>query len=341
VIGDNNFMESYKKGNRNQFLNFLKGVGCIGVVFIHITFPGLAGQIISKISAFAVPVFLMIAGYYSFGCSEATIKRRMIKILKIFIYGYICFLVYTVAIQIKGGALGEWIKAHYTIKSLIKYVVFCTIDFAIPLWYLIAMLETYILWYFVVKYKKEHIFINLMPLIFLFRIVLTTICETNDFAWFWKINFVTCALSLFLFGYYVHGNEKKIIEKTSNVSLINVSIIGCIISLIPIIFNTAINFSCIGTLFYSTSLFVIAIKNSNVNIYQPIAYLGDKLSLNVYIFHVLIGGVISVIFKHILKINIESALYLWTRPIITVILTIMFSGFLNYGKVKMLKNITE
>jgi hypothetical protein len=116
-----------------------------------------------------------------------------------------------------------------------------------------------------------------------------------------------------------------------------VSIIGCIISLIPIIFNTAINFSCIGTLFYSTSLFVIAIKNSNVNIYQPIAYLGDKLSLNVYIFHVLIGGVISVIFKHILKINIEGALYLWTRPIITVILTIMFSGFLNYGKVKMLK----
>ena len=54
--------------DRNQCLNFLKGLGSTGVVFIHITFPGLTGEIISKMAQFAVPVFFMITGYYALGC---------------------------------------------------------------------------------------------------------------------------------------------------------------------------------------------------------------------------------------------------------------------------------
>ena len=42
---------------RNYFLNFLKGIGCIGVVFIHIRFQGEFGRAIHKLAQFAVPVF--------------------------------------------------------------------------------------------------------------------------------------------------------------------------------------------------------------------------------------------------------------------------------------------
>jgi hypothetical protein len=325
------------EGQRNQFLDFLKGIGCIGVVFIHVKFPGQAGQIISIIAGFAVPIFYMIAGYYSFGCSESAIKKRIKKILKIFICGYLYFFAWNGLIQLMNGTLSEWIKTNYSIKALFKAIVFCTIDFAVPLWYLIAMIETYILWYFVVKYKKQYIFANLMPLICWFYIVLTSICETNDFDWFWKMNFVSRALSWFLVGYCVHENEKKIINKSRNFLVVIVAIIGCIIALIPTIFNTAINFTCVGIYFLSTSLFVIAIKNADAMIYNPIVYLGDKLSLNIYIFHVLISEVSHVGFKYILKIDTGSKLFLWTRPIITVVLTIMFSSLLYYGRLKILK----
>ena len=56
-----------EKENRNLKLNLLKGFACIGVVFIHVTFPGKAGSIISAISGYAVPIFYMIAGYYIYG----------------------------------------------------------------------------------------------------------------------------------------------------------------------------------------------------------------------------------------------------------------------------------
>lgn len=68
--------ENIVKNNRNQLLNFLKGISCIGVVFIHIKFLEMIGKVVSKLSCFEVPVFFMIAGYYAFGCSENTIRKN-------------------------------------------------------------------------------------------------------------------------------------------------------------------------------------------------------------------------------------------------------------------------
>lgn len=76
-------MEASKRNNK---LNLLKGFACIGVVFIHIQFPGKIGKLISMVSAYAVPVFFLIAGYYAFGKGTDTLKRRLLKIIKIFVF---------------------------------------------------------------------------------------------------------------------------------------------------------------------------------------------------------------------------------------------------------------
>lgn len=51
----------------NTTLNIIKGFACIGVVFIHITFPGIVGDSVLYVSAYAVPAFFLIAGYYASG----------------------------------------------------------------------------------------------------------------------------------------------------------------------------------------------------------------------------------------------------------------------------------
>jgi peptidoglycan/LPS O-acetylase OafA/YrhL len=245
-----------------------------------------------------------------YDCNETDIKRRWLKILKIFAYGYLSFVIYYILLQIaSGGSVLEWIMANYNAKTIIKYIVFCTIDFAIPLWYLIAMIETYMFWYFVVKYGKEHSIVKLLPALFLFRIVLTMVCETNDFAWFWKINFVSCALTWFTLGYYLHGMGSDMVKNVSGRYLTIIAILGCTVMLIPIVFNTQVKFSCIGVVLYSVSLFALALKNYDKSICGLIDFIGDKLSLNVYIFHVIISGVITLVFKHILKINTGGCFY--------------------------------
>ena len=50
----------------NYCMDFLKGLACIFVVFIHVKFPGDFGQAVQAIARFAVPFFFMVSGYYYF-----------------------------------------------------------------------------------------------------------------------------------------------------------------------------------------------------------------------------------------------------------------------------------
>ena len=75
----------------NVKLNLLKGLGCMAIVIAHFTsymWPEPIGPIIPKAAGFGVPIFLMISGYYAFGKDSDVIKRRLIKIIKIFLFAY-------------------------------------------------------------------------------------------------------------------------------------------------------------------------------------------------------------------------------------------------------------
>ena len=70
-----------EQAGRNARLNLLKGFACIGVVFIHVTFPGVFGQIIKDAAGFAVPVFFLTSGFYSyFDDNEKAIRKYKIRI---------------------------------------------------------------------------------------------------------------------------------------------------------------------------------------------------------------------------------------------------------------------
>lgn len=92
-------------------------------------------------------------------------------------------------------------------------IVFCTIGFASLLWYLIAQIETYIFWYFVVKLHKEGLIIKTLPMLFVRQIVTNIFCETKGFNWVWGINFVTRALPWLALGYYIHSFSQEKIKK--------------------------------------------------------------------------------------------------------------------------------
>ena len=305
---------------RNHAFDVLKGIACIGVVFIHVKFLGLTGDIVSKISQFAVPIFFMIAGYYAFNSDIFVIKRRLIKIIKILLYSLLLYSSFYFITHIIKCNFEEWILNLFTLKNLLKSIVFCTIGFAIPLWYLIAMAETYILWYFVVKNKNEINLVKLLPLIFFIRFFLTSYVESKGLPWCLKINFITCSLTWFLLGYYVKLKE-NIIYNIKNKMLFITLISGVIIALIPILFNTNINFSNIGLFFYSLSLFLFAIKYKNIQINNIITYIGNKLSLNIYILHSLIAVLLH--YANVLQFHINNSFVLHIKPIIVLIITIL------------------
>lgn len=316
-------------GTINNKLNFLKCFACIGVVFIHITFPGRFGEIVRLGADYAVPVFFMIAGYYAWGKDTAVIKRRLIKMLKILAYAYILHFIPQITAAVTSHEFGmAWLGRYFNWKTPIKFIFFCTVDFSSPLWYLIAMSETYIAWYYLIKKHKEQFALKLLPLLFVLQILLTSFCETLQLEWFLKINFVTKAMPWFLLGYYLHTDKADKLRKLDSWKLILLAVIGCAIAVTPAVVSLPVNFGVVGYIPYAFGLFTLTLKEPNVSVCKAAEFIGEKLSLNIYIFHTLIYKVLVLIRRGIFGINTESDLWAWSCPILVLVCTIFVSWLL-------------
>ena len=309
-----------RQTDRNNCLNILKCAACFGVVFIHITFPGILGDIVKYVSIFAVPLFFMIAGYYSFGCTYDKIKKRFIKIIKILIFAIIWWFLYNFASHIYSGTLIEWLASFFTWKTLVKFFAFCTISWAIPLWYLIAMAETYFVWIYIVKHEAEDKATKFTYLLFIFGTVLTVIVESLGLNWSYKINFLCRAMPWFMFGYLVNDRYESKFENVKSSMLFLLAVIGWIITLSAVILKTAVNYYYVGVLLTAPSLFLIGVKNSNIKISKPVEYISEKLSLYIYIFHVLVSSALGFVIR-IIGID-RNGVYAFFHPILTLITSI-------------------
>ena len=57
---------SENRGFRNYSLDALKLVASFFVVFIHVSFGGVFGEVIKALAGFAVPIFFLTSGYFSY-----------------------------------------------------------------------------------------------------------------------------------------------------------------------------------------------------------------------------------------------------------------------------------
>ena len=313
---------------QNAKLNFLKGCACIGVVFIHISFPGLFGEIINYASTFAVPTFYMVAGYYAYGKDTATIKRRLSKIGKILLWGYLLFFAYCSLAQIMNHTFLIWLSKNFNWFTPLKYTIFCTIDFAVPLWYLIAMLELYIFWYFIVKRQKEPLVLKFTPWLFALLFLSVFYCEEKHLAWFWKMNFLTQALPWFLLGYFLHtdraGNFRSITGWQAGVC----AVAGCVITVLPTMSRLPYSMAIIGQILYAFGLFILALKNPADGICGGLEYIGRNLSLLIYLLHTPVAGVLGFVCRRILGTDTDAAVWLWFQPLLAQLCTVLASWFL-------------
>ena len=314
------------RSGRNNCLNLLKCIACFGVVFMHVTFPGIFGKVVSGISTCAVPLFFMIAGYYSYGCTTEKIKARFRKIVKILIFAIVVWFPYMFVVNKFNNTLDSWLADVFSWKTPIKFFVFCTIDWARPLWYLIAMAEAYFVWMYIVKDKKETTAIKFTWLLFIISSVLTVFVDSLGLNWSYKINFICKAMPWFMFGYLVNERFESKLYNVKNTNLFIFVIIGWII-ILSVILETPVDFSSLGLLLAAPSLFLIGVKNCSINISKPVEYIAEKLSLFIYIFHSLVSSVISYAARFI---GIDKVgIYSYIHPIITLFATIMVAMILE------------
>ncbi|EFM35180.1 hypothetical protein HMPREF9189_1404 [Streptococcus sp. oral taxon 071 str. 73H25AP] len=285
------------KAMDNTTLHAIKTLACFSVVAIHIWLPGKIGAVYQIIARFAVPMFFLISGFYSYNISKSKIQQRIKKIFRLTListFFYAAIFIYTLW---KENNL-QFPFQTFSFTNIIRFIFFNRISdligsLATPLWYLYAILYIYIYLYFSNKrllFRKQVIAILLL---------LTFIIEfmIND-SIFYR-NFLFMGIPFFGIGNFLAQIKKRII----NCRVINkLLILGMIIYPMLVFFE----YYSLGNsfeLYISSILAVImlmlfAIKKPNAIDIGILNEIGEKYTTFIYITHQFVILIFTVLISN-------------------------------------------
>ena len=334
VIG---LREEYKSYNKKHMtLELIKLFAAYMVVFIHVPFYGVTGKIIDALARFAVPLFFFISGFFSFKISLEKIKERIKQILIITVFSSILYFLFKTAVLLYFGNIStvvSYFKGFLNSESLIDLFVLNVPFSSGHIWYLLALIYVYIIFYFITKFRlNEKLIFSVAFLLLFLHILLGELLGIFGIAIpiHFLRNFALMGFPFFAIGLLTRKHKNKI-QNVSNPILIIAIIIGCIESVFSHLFYGKKELY-IGSLFILFALVVFFLKYSDVK-YPKSFYVLTGCSTYIYIFHILVSDVIYTAYA-MCNIDINSvALLKYMHPIVVCIASTVLALFITQANV--------
>ena len=134
----------------NDKLDLWKCVAIYSVIFIHILLPGQIGVAVNCLARFAVPLFFLSAGVFSWRSPPRVLARRTVRTAGLLLFACLALLSLGCAMARHGGAsMGAYLLGRFTwanAASLVLWQLF-PLPYSWPLWFLAALLMIYLMWW--------------------------------------------------------------------------------------------------------------------------------------------------------------------------------------------------
>ena len=316
---------------RYNGLDVLRFICAVFVFFIHIKFPNSIQKYIEPIIRTAVPLFFMISGFFYQNLVESgNLKRQILKILKYLIYIYLIFFILAfLEKMIISNIFYIDLDNMFTINSMLKFIIFneCPffkIDYVSGhLWYMSAIIYTYIFVNIITRYniKNKYIF-----LLCVFILYLSLFINLFTYRTFLYRNWLMTGVPYFLIGILIWKN-KDFIKKINFNNFIILFIVFLFLSEIEKFLFFKDNFieTYIFTFPFCIIIFIIFFK-LNIKNNSILATFGKKYSFIIYIVH---PWIIHIINEYLLYYKFEFII-----PIIVLLCSIIFAIIFDYIRTK-------
>lgn len=287
----------------NHSINTMRLMAAFGVICIHsfASYTSLYRDIISGVSRFAVPFFMMITGYFlyhqDYYLTLHQFKKQIVRFIKIFFqYNILYFFIMLGLNTLQGNAMG-YLSYIFNIERVLAFLFLNQSYISEPLWYLGAILYAIIIFYFLIKLKITTFFIPLSIILLSGNLVLGTYNKYifgQEQSYIYTRNFLFYALPCLLIGYWIHQHKEGIIKKIKpemSTILLGITFLLLIIEIvIDYLFLTNTNKELyIFTIPFTVFLLFFAIYNPNIGRYA-LSEAGKKYSFYIYILHPLLVG---------------------------------------------------
>ena len=326
---------SMKTEQRNHLMDLVKGIAALCIVLVHFPFPGIFGASLACIGVCGVVFFFLISGYYAFDQDDEAACRKLVKRFKknliITLIAVLVYAAYTVIEQAVLGTMDLWLE-NFTNPWLIPRMIVLG-DFSFihgdPLWFMPALLYSYLILYFLHKRKIGKYAYILLPLLLLLRIGTETYTNSYGADWHLSGNFLVGALPIMLLGHYIAG-KKDNFSKLPLYLTASYTVFAAVLMLIsanvPVF---GLDISQVFKIWCAVEVFLLTLRLSGKKPVPFMGRVGDKYSLTIYISHNLIGTFISLI---LIRPDAPSWLRSWVLPIIVICASLLTAAVWDHIK---------
>ena len=159
----------------------------------------------------------------------------------------------------------------------------------------------------------------MIPFLFLLRMGVVFLNDLDLLDWHYSCIYLISAFPWFLLGNLISSVQNRI--KVSDSVLLLTSAAGIMLEVLLVFLKLSSVLSEAVTIILTTALFVIAVRHPGFSLGRVIERIGHSYSVFVYIFHVLIAGVITVA---AVKTNVANEEWVWwSRPFITIMICLL------------------
>lgn len=327
----------------NYFLNYLKGLACLGIVLVHCRFPSAPGAVITAFARSGIPFFFMLSGYYTFYTDRektlAVSGRRVKKTFQLLVTAMLVYIAWRFLPKLLSGGIQEaflWVKTALFQQQIILEFLLLNVTDSVNgvLWYIPAALYVYMMFGILVKSGSKWNALYIAALILL--AVNLVLCEIGSLAGFgihlkWYRNFLLTGFPLFMLGHYLHKKEKEIQMLKRNTPILIAALGGAMILLECRLVGNALLYT--GNVVFIIGLYLYAIQNSLIKKGTLMEQVGSKLYLYIYISQV---AVIETMDKLTERVSFfEGTMGLYVKPVLVLAAVVLFSALLYYTKSKL------
>lgn len=311
----------------NYCLDFIKGVACIFVVFMHCEFPGTLGILTQAISRFCVPLFFMVSGYFCFKpeiLAKGGAQFNMNKVKHVFHITVNACIFYASFMLLL--SLFKHVNWSISIPKLINWVIFNAPGWAGvagQYWFLFALLYTYVFYAIIQKLGVIRQSYWLMWTLFVVYIALAQgahLMGIRSIPNMYYRNWLVEGFSFFMLGHWIHHFQDRL--KYNNSVLLLVVLLSTILCLVErwvMGRDFGVNIVTIPQVF---CLFLYAVNNPLKHV-GHIQMIGQRYSMFVYILHPAAWHSLDIIYQ---KLDMTAnSIALYSRPIIVVLFTLLLS----------------
>jgi acyltransferase 3 len=324
---------------RNYSFDLLKTLAAFLVVYIHtaIVDSSIVLGVIKAIARIAVPLFLMISGYYYVMlCEKNSFWKHMRKILNMTIAFTFLYFVGACFLHVRNGDFVLFLSNRFTIKHLLVWIVLNVSYFGHHLWYMWAVLYALLFLWIVDRLNLRHVFYVSIPFLILANYALSFQAIALFYRNFLFIGIPYVGIGCLLYEY--RNNIIKVFQTVTEMKLLAIILFLCFLQCVELFVYFKSNLLLsrdhyLMTLPFCLSLFGYAMAYPSRGKDTCLSIIGERYSAYIYGFHIMLIPLVSYVLRYL---GLEVG-YNYYISIFVFVFSLLVSWMYLLGKKYLLK----